>query len=98
MQINKFIKENYGDEKPIVVADVNQFDWMGICELFGVWNIPFFYIPLDLSTVLYTKGINIDIDRSVLMDKYNINNKEYRKHHALDDTEQLYALWMCVNT
>lgn len=97
IQIKKFVEKNYGDEKPVVVADVNQFDWMGICGLFGVWDIPFFYIPLDFSTVLYTKGIDIDADRNILLHKWGLANKTYRKHHALDDAEQLYVMWRHIS-
>ena len=51
-QIAKEIRQFVGDSKPYLIADVNQFDWMGICGLFGIENIPFFYIPIDFASIL----------------------------------------------
>lgn len=91
--ILNFIKENYGSEKPTLVADVNQFDWNGICELFGVWDIPFFYIPIDFSTILFTKGIDIDVDRIKLAKDLGINIDGFKQHNALTDTRILKMCW-----
>lgn len=92
-EIIKFVKENYGEEKPVIMADVNQFDWNGLCELFGVWDIPFFYIPLDFSTILFTKGIDIDIDRIQLAKYLGVNVDGFKQHNALTDTRILKMCW-----
>lgn len=92
-RICQFLKENYGEEKPVLVADVNQFDWNGICELFGVWDIPFFYIPIDFSTILYSKGIDIDIDRMQLAKDLDVNVEGFKQHNALTDTKILKMCW-----
>ncbi|EQB4341435.1 TPA: hypothetical protein ACXDAZ_002677 [Clostridium botulinum] len=92
-QIIEFIKENYGEDKPVLVADVNQFDWNGICELFGVWDIPFFYIPIDFSTILFTTGIDIDVDRLQLAKDLGINIEGFKQHNALTDTKILKMCW-----
>ncbi len=92
-KISGFLKENYKGEKPTLVADVNQFDWNGICTLFGVWDIPFFYIPIDFSTILFTKGIDIDIDRLELAKDLGVNIEGFKQHNALTDTKILKACW-----
>ena len=91
-QIQKFISENY-DDKPVIVADVNQFDWNGLCHLFGTWDIPFFYIPIDFSTILFTKGIDIDVDREELAKEYGIDVSGFKKHNALSDTRVLFKCY-----
>ncbi|MCY6957882.1 3'-5' exonuclease family protein [Clostridium brassicae] len=92
-EIIEFVKENYGEDKPVLVADVNQFDWNGICELFGVWDIPFFYIPIDFSSILFTKGIDIDVDRIELAKNLGISIEGFKQHNALTDTKILKATW-----
>jgi len=82
-----------GGNKFHLIADVNQFDWMGLCGLFGIWNVPFHYIPIDFASVLWTMGINPDIDREQLCLELNINNLHFKKHNALDDTRRLKALY-----
>lgn len=82
----EFIKEHYGEEKPRLVADVNQFDWIYLCKLFGVWEIPFFYIPVDLSTIMLVNGIDPDISRVELMKEIDLEfAKDFKQHNALHD-------------
>lgn len=92
-RIREFIKKNYGDEKPILVADVNQFDWNAICELFGVFEIPFHYIPIDVSTMMHMQGIDVDIKREVLCEILNIRLPKGHKHHALYDAMQCKEIY-----
>lgn len=92
-RIKDFVEKEYKNENPILVADVNQFDWIGICKLFGIWDIPFYYIPLDFSTILYAKGIDIDINRMYLAKEYDIDTTGYKQHNALADTKVLKMLW-----
>lgn len=96
-QIAEEIKQFVGDEKPYLVADVNQFDWMGICGLFGVFNIPFHYIPIDFASILWSKGIDPDINREFLAKEQGIDIANFKKHNALDDTRVLKALYESLN-
>ena len=89
----KMISDFVGNSKPTLIADVNQFDWMGICGLFGVWDIPFFYIPIDFSTILNVKGIDPDINRMELANSYGINTAGFKQHNALSDALVLKALY-----
>ena len=92
-QIATEIRNFVGDEKPYLIADVNQFDWMGICGLFGIYNIPFHYIPIDFASILWSKGIDPDVDRIEFARKNGIDVSNFKKHNALDDTRVLKALY-----
>lgn len=92
-KILNFIKDNYGEEKPVLVADVNQFDWNGLCEMFGVWNIPFFYIPMDLVGKLLSSKYDIDDNREEIARDLGIDTSCFKKHHALSDAIVLKEIW-----
>lgn len=92
-EAKKQIIEFCNKEKPTIVADVNQFDWMALCGLFGVWNIPFFYIPMDFSTVLDCNNVDPDINRLELAKSYDIDVLGFKQHNALADTLVLKALY-----
>ena len=92
-QIAEEIRQFVGDSRPYLVADVNQFDWMGICGLFGVWGTPFFYIPIDFASILWAKGIAPDIRREDLAWDLGIDVSCFKKHNALDDARVLKALY-----
>lgn len=92
-KIAEEIKRFVGDSKPYLIADVNQFDWMGICGLFGVWNVPFFYIPIDFASILWSKGIDPDVNRGEFAKGQGIDISNFKKHNALDDTKVLKALY-----
>lgn len=82
------------DDECQVVADVNQFDWIGLVRLFGgPFEIPFHYIPLDLATKLEVKGYDPDIDREKLLKELGINIPAYKKHYALSDAQACKAIW-----
>ena len=95
-QIAEEIKQFVGDSKPYLIADVNQFDWMGICALFGVWNVPFHYIPIDFASILWSKGIDPDVDRIEYAKSLGIDISRFKKHNALDDCKVLKELYEWV--
>lgn len=67
-----------------MVADVCQYDWVLFQDLFGGgFEMPMFiyYIPLDLSSILWTKGLVLDINREEFVDHNSTNNK----YNALED-------------
>ncbi len=70
-------------------GDVLAYDWMLFCEIFGgAFGIPsnIHYIPVDFSTVLMTKGLNPDTNRSELSGLPNGT-----QHNALEDAKILKA-------
>ena len=94
-EAKKIILEFVGDEQYQIIADVCQFDWMGICKLFGgPFQIPFFYIPIDLSSILYIHNFDMDESREKLLSDFGISIPGgVRKHNALYDALSCKALW-----
>lgn len=81
--ILKFVDEHYDNyEKPTLIADINSYVWLGLCRLFGVFDVPFHGIPLDFSTMLYMHSIDPEISREQLAWEYKVK-VDGRKHHAL---------------
>jgi len=94
-QIRAFV----GTEKPILCAYVNQFDWMGINDLFGIPTItgadknPFFWKPLDFASILFAKGYAFEQEIMSLARSMGINTEKYHKHFALDDARLLKEIY-----
>lgn len=95
----KLIKKFVGDKKLYLIAYVNQFDWMGICGLFDVKNtddiakLPFFWVPIDFSSMLFERGIEPGIPPTKIAKKYNIDISDINEHNALDDAKLLKRLY-----
>lgn len=95
----ELIKDFVGNEKPYLIAYVNQFDWMGICKLFNVKNtediskLPFFWAPIDFASILFEKGVKPTINPIELAKKYHIEVSTIKKHHALDDARLLKKIY-----
>jgi hypothetical protein len=95
----KQIKTFIGSTKPILCAYVNQFDWMGINDLFGVPSInadtdnPFYWKPMDFASILFAKGFSFEQEVMSLARSIGIDTTKYRKHYALDDTRLLKEIY-----
>ncbi len=96
----KLIKKFVGKDKPYLISQVNQFDWMGICKLFGandvkgIAELPFKWLPIDFASMLFAKKINIgDLKLGGVAKKYNIDVSKMEKHNALHDARLLKKLY-----
>jgi len=91
------IREFIGDEKPVLVAYVNQFDWMGLCRLFGanspeeMSELPFHRIPVDFASILFAKNKQV-VSLVAAARKYDIKVSGVQ-HHALHDARLLKAVY-----
>ena len=94
------IKNFIGDNKPLMMAYVNMFDWMGICDLFGISvnTLPFFWKPLDFATILYMKGFDITKPIEAMAEEAGIDTSKYNKHNALDDAKLLKEFYELIST
>ena len=78
-------------------ADHVAYDWVLFCELFGgALKLPnnIHYMPLDLPTALFIKGLNPDLDRAIFVGEEIIKKFPKiakQKHNALYDTYILKA-------
>lgn len=74
------------DEQLQIWADVPHYDWVLFCELFGgAFGIPqnIHYMPMDIATLIYTKGIPVDISREELAGYPQLDG--LKLHNALYD-------------
>lgn len=72
-------------------SDCLAYDWVLFCDLFGgSFSLPdlVYYIPIDLSTLLYANGVDEDITREKFVENYKI---EGEKHNALYDARVIKA-------
>jgi hypothetical protein len=73
-------------------SDCYAYDWVLFCELWGgALKIPagIYYIPFDLSTLLWACHYDPDVDREVFAGL--TDHPEKRKHHALWDAKVIKA-------
>lgn len=96
----KKIRKFVGDSKPNIIAYINMFDWMGICKLFNANNpqqisekIPFHWVPIDLSSILFEKGIAIGTPLDKIAEQRGINISNMHQHNALDDARILKKVY-----
>ena len=87
------IIEFVGPDKPYLMSYYTPFDWMGICGLFGCWDSPFFWIPLDFGTILHVNGFKFDTEMIEFAKSKGIDTSIYKKHYALDDARLLKAFY-----
>lgn len=86
-------------------GDVHAYDWVLLCDIFD-GAMPFseenpqvYYIPFDLATLMYTKGVDPDINREDygnggLTKLYDHpTGRTLRKHNALFDAIVQFGCW-----
>jgi len=96
----KIILSNFiGKDHPIMVANVNQYDTLYFYKLFSGPETPFFWIPIDFASILFSKGYEPEdyINRGEIFKKLNINIEKYNQHNALDDALLLRDTYLALN-
>jgi DNA polymerase III epsilon subunit-like protein len=98
-QAIKLIEQFIGNDKPYVVAYVNQFDMAYFYNLFDLdnFNDKFSWIPIDYASIFFSLGINPDVlvDRKKsFFDKLQIDLSKYTQHNALDDAKLLREIYL----
>lgn len=81
----KVLVEGHEVEKIEFWSDTLAYDWVLFCELWGgALKVPdeIYYIPFDLSTLLWTKGIDPDISR----EEFAGLTSKAEKHNSLWDS------------
>lgn len=93
------IKKFVGDKRPYLVSYINQFDIIYLYKLLGIDNHPFHWVPVDFSSILFGLGIDPEIiakDHKDFFEEYDIDNKKYLRHHALDDAKLLREVYLKI--
>jgi hypothetical protein len=76
--------EQFGEVE--IWSDCLSYDWVLFNQIFGhAFNIPknVYYIPFDICTLFYAKGIDADINR----EEFSEMTEGSQKHNALWDAE-----------
>lgn len=79
---------HFGDGKVVMISDCLAYDWVLFCQLFGgALHVPPFvhYVPLDLSTLLWSSGVDPDVNREEFAGQ--IKSDSTKKHNALWDAK-----------
>ena len=83
--VKKYLIDWLGLFKEVEIwADCLSYDWVLFNQIFGhAFNVPknIYYIPFDICTLFYAKGIDADISR----EDFSGMNKNSVKHNALWD-------------
>jgi DNA polymerase III epsilon subunit-like protein len=84
-----------GEEKPFLMAYVNQFDSIYWYRLFDdPKDHPVFWIPIDFASILFAFGFNPETMRVEEFYQWlGVDTKKYHKHNALDDAKMLFDVY-----
>ena len=97
-----------GEDKPFLVAYVNQFDMAFWHKLFHIEDHdclysnhePNHWIPIDFASILFGFGINPEHPsrkgREDFYRQFGIDVAKYDYHNALDDARLLRDVWMIL--
>jgi DNA polymerase III epsilon subunit-like protein len=96
------IIENFaGNQRPFLVSYINQFDIIYLYKLLGIDNHPFYWVPVDFSSILFGLGIDPEIiakDENAFFEECDIDIKKYKRHHALDDAKLLRDIYLKITS
>lgn len=97
-QIQKFI----GKIAPFAIAYVDNYDSLYFVKLFGAGKLPFKWLTIDFSSILFANGISpmralaTESDAKKFYRSLGVDASKYRQHHALDDAKLLRDVWLKV--
>lgn len=80
--------DSFGDVE--IWSDCLGYDWVLFCEIFGgALSLPknIYYIPFDICTVFYDKGVDPDVSREDFAEIKKGDDKDVKKHNALWDAQ-----------
>lgn len=90
--INKFV----GKKKPYAVGFVPQHDTLYLYKLFKIDKHPFYWLPIDFASMLFSQGINPEnYFKKSFLKKIGVDTTEYQHtHNALDDATLLREVFI----
>lgn len=99
-EAKKKIIDFAGSGKPYMVGFINQFDAIYTYKLFGIGGHPFYWIPIDFASILFSIGINpedyMPENKTDFFEKLGIDLKKYNQHNALDDARLLREVYSAI--
>ena len=98
----KAIQTFLGDKNPFAIAFVDNYDTIYLTKLFGEGNLPFRWMTVDMSSILFAIGVNPvkfmpeETGATKFYKKLGIDLRKYKNHHALDDAKLLRDVWLRI--
>ena len=94
-EAKKKIKEFVGNQKPYMVSYVNQYDAVYLYKLFQGDENPFFWLPIDFASFMFSVGENPEPENYYeIARNLGINVESYKLHNALDDAKLLREIYL----
>lgn len=91
------IRAFLGEGKPYMVGFVPQYDMVFLAKLFGVWELPVQWLPIDFASILFAAGMDpvgfTERGKHVVAAELGLDIGSYNLHHALDDARLLRDAW-----
>jgi len=103
-QAIKLIRQFLGRKNPFAVAYVDNYDSLYAVKLFGEGKLPFKWMTIDFSSILFANGINptkllaTESDAKKFYASLGIDLSKFQQHHALDDARLLREVWLKVTS
>ena len=101
-EAKKLVKKFVGSKKPFAVAFVDNYDNLYFVKMFGVGKLPFNWMTIDFTSILFANGINptkflaSESEAKALYRGLGIDLQKYKAHYALDDARLLRDAWLAV--
>ena len=85
-----------GDDEPIMVTYVSQYDTIYFYKLFDGPETPFYWLPIDFAAILFSKGYEPEdcVIGGKICRELGINDEKYRPHNALCDARLLREVYL----
>jgi hypothetical protein len=91
--ISSYVINPQTNEKPYVITDAVHFNWIALCNLFGITGVPFRYPPISLDTILWHYGIDATIDKCILASNLGIDVKEIQTNYVVDNAKVILSIY-----
>lgn len=101
-ETKKAIRKFLGRKDPFAIAFVDNYDSLYAVKLFGEGKLPFKWMTIDFTSILFANGINptkllaTESDAKKFYTSLGIDLTKYKQHHALDDARLLRDVWLRV--
>jgi hypothetical protein len=101
-EARKRIRSFLGVKMPFAIAYVDNYDSLYFVKMFGAGKLPFKWMTIDFSSILFAHGINpqqllaTESDAKVFYRSLGLDLSKYKQHHALDDARMLRDVWLAI--
>jgi len=98
----KLIRDFIGPKMPFAVAYVDNYDSLYFVKMFGAGKLPFKWMTIDFSSILFAHGINplqllaTESEAKTFYRSLGLDLSKYNQHYALDDARMLRDVWLKI--